>query len=110
MRSELSIAGTSTLAEMDNDIHAGQSPRRPLQPQQYEPGTERQKGSSKPRAAKAAKPTTMINGHIVGQSIASPEAQRKLAARRKDKVKLLESYVKMGMLTPGGKLTKSYGG
>ncbi|MBC7379393.1 MAG: hypothetical protein H7346_18400 [Burkholderiaceae bacterium] len=69
------------------------------------------KGLSKPRAAsKAVKPTTMINGHIVGQSIASPEAQRKLAARRKDKVKLLESYVKMGMLTPGGKLTKAYGG
>jgi hypothetical protein len=54
------------------------------------------------------------NGRIVGPTLTDPEVKRSLEASkaelRKTPDKLRARYVKSGLLTPGGKLTKTYGG
>lgn len=54
------------------------------------------------------------NGRIVGPTLNDPQVKKSLskskAQLRKDPEKLRAQYVKSGLLTPGGKLTKTYGG
>lgn len=54
------------------------------------------------------------NGRIVGPTLNDPQVKKSLSASkaqlRKDPEKLRAQYVKSGLLTPGGKLTKTYGG
>lgn len=54
------------------------------------------------------------NGRIVGPTLNDPEVEQSLTASkaelRKNPGKLRAQYVKSGLLTPGGKLTKRYGG
>lgn len=56
----------------------------------------------------------VVNGRLVGPTLNDPAVKQELSAfkaeLRKDPEKLREWYVKNGMLTPGGKLTKTYGG
>lgn len=54
------------------------------------------------------------NGRIVGPTLNDPQVKKSLAASkaelRKNPEKLRAQYIKSGLLTPGGKLTKAYGG
>ena len=56
----------------------------------------------------------VVNGRIVGPTLNDPAVKRELSAFKEDlrrnPEKLRDWYVKNGLLTPGGKLTKSYGG
>lgn len=56
----------------------------------------------------------MVNGRLVGQTLADPEVKRRVTEfkneLRKDPVKLRQWYVEQGLLTPTGKLTKEFGG
>jgi len=56
----------------------------------------------------------VVNGRIVGPTLNDPAVKQELSSfkseLRKDPEKLREWYVKNGVLTPGGKLTKTYGG
>jgi hypothetical protein len=76
---------------------------------------------SAPRAARASAHAVpkegglrMVGGRLVGPTLADPEVKRGLsdfkADLRSDPEKLREWYVKQGVLTKGGKLTKTYGG
>jgi len=59
-------------------------------------------------------PIRVVNGRIVSLTLNDPEIKKKMAARRAklraNPQALREEYVKAGILTPGGKLTKRYGG
>ena len=54
------------------------------------------------------------NGRLVGPTLNDPNVKKSLskskAELRKDPEKLRAQYIKSGLLTPGGKLTKTYGG
>ncbi|EPD34665.1 MULTISPECIES: hypothetical protein [Delftia] len=69
-----------------------------------------------PRTAKRAPrgAVWMDNGRLVSHSISEPDIWREVSAQRaelrKNPEKLKAEYVKRGILTPGGKLTKRYGG
>lgn len=56
----------------------------------------------------------MVNGRLVSLSLHDPvvkqEVQAKMAERRKDPAALRAYYVKEGVITPTGRLTKRYGG
>ncbi|MDH0423650.1 hypothetical protein [Delftia tsuruhatensis] len=56
----------------------------------------------------------MDNGRLVSHTISEPAIWREVSAQRaalrKDPEKLKADYVKSGVLTPGGKLTKRFGG
>ncbi|HSV77907.1 MAG TPA: hypothetical protein VLK85_01715 [Ramlibacter sp.] len=56
----------------------------------------------------------MVSGRLVGPTLNDPSVKQELssfkAELRKDPEKLRDWYVKSGLLTPGGKLTKKYGG
>jgi hypothetical protein len=56
----------------------------------------------------------MVNGRIVGPTLTDPQVQKELTAfkeeLRSDPEKLRDWYVKQGLLTPGGKLTKAFSG
>ena len=56
----------------------------------------------------------MENGRLVGPTLNDPAVKKELSAfkaeLRKDPEKLREWYVKNGLLTPTGKLTKAFGG
>lgn len=62
----------------------------------------------------AQSPIRVVNGRIVSLTLNDPEIRSRLEARRAklraDPQALREEYVKAGFLTPGGKLTKRYGG
>lgn len=54
------------------------------------------------------------NGRILGPTLNDPQVKKSLTASkaelRKNHEKLRAQYIKSGLLTPGGKLTKAYGG
>jgi hypothetical protein len=56
----------------------------------------------------------VVNGRIVGPTLNDPGVKQEISSfkseLRKDPEKLRDWYVKGGLLTPGGKLTKKYGG
>jgi hypothetical protein len=56
----------------------------------------------------------MVNGRVVGPTLNDPQVKQEVSSfkqqLRKDPQKLRDWYVKNGLLTPGGKLTKTYGG
>jgi len=56
----------------------------------------------------------MVNGRLVGPTLNDPAVKKRLGALkteiRKNPEKALDEYVKRGLLTQGGKLTKAYGG
>lgn len=56
----------------------------------------------------------VMNGRIVGPTLNDPAVKKELsvfkAELRKDPERLRAWYVKSGLLTPGGQLTKKYGG
>jgi hypothetical protein len=56
----------------------------------------------------------VVHGRLVGPTLNDPAVKLEIssfkAELRKDPEKLRAWYVKNGMLTPGGKLTKTYGG
>ncbi|MBC7604603.1 MAG: hypothetical protein H7255_18340 [Ramlibacter sp.] len=53
-------------------------------------------------------------GRIVSKTLADPDVAKRVKAikdkMRADPAKLRATYVKRGILTPGGKLSKAYGG
>lgn len=65
-------------------------------------------------ALTAERPLGIVNGRLVTVTLNDPSIKRKMAARRaklrKDPKALLDEYVKAGILTPTGKLTKRYAG
>jgi len=56
----------------------------------------------------------VVNGRLVGPTLADPAVKKRLAASksalREDPAKLRQEYVARGVLTKSGKLTKAYGG
>lgn len=53
----------------------------------------------------------LVNGRVVGKSIADPGIQEKLNASIGNGAAVLTSfYVSQGILTPDGKLSKRFGG
>lgn len=56
----------------------------------------------------------LVNGRLVGPTLNDPAVKKRLGALkteiRKNPEKALNEYVKRGLLTQGGKLTKAYGG
>jgi hypothetical protein len=75
-----------------------------------------QERPDRPRAHAIPKPKglRMMNGRLVGPTLNDPEVKRQLAEKkqelRKDPEKLRAWYVKHGVLTATGRLTKDYGG
>lgn len=67
-------------------------------------------------AAHATQPDAvwMSNGRLVSHTIVEPgfkrELEERMAALRSDLTVLKARYVKLGVLTKGGKLTSRYGG
>mgnify|MGYP001184991146 CR=1 FL=1 len=70
--------------------------------------------SHRKRIAMALDAVWVENGRLVSHTISEPAIKRLIekqcAERRKDPEALKEYYVKAGMLTKSGKLTKRYGG
>lgn len=64
--------------------------------------------------AKKAVALKVVNGRLVGPSLADPlvkrEADKSMAVHRKSVDTLRDYYIKAGVITKGGKLTKRYGG
>lgn len=56
----------------------------------------------------------VVNGRLVGPTINDPNVKKRLGQlkteQRKDPAKARDAYVKRGLITQGGKLTKAYGG
>lgn len=56
----------------------------------------------------------LVNGRLVGPTLNDPAVKKRLGALkteiRKNPEKALDEYVKRGLLTQRGKLTKAYGG
>ena len=56
----------------------------------------------------------LVNGRLVGPTLNDPAVKKRLGAIkteiRKNPGKALDEYVKRGLLTQRGKLTKAYGG
>lgn len=71
--------------------------------------TSRRKVADAPRDA-----VWMSNGRLVSHTLSEPSIKRainaELAELRKDPAALRAYYIKQGFLTPGGKLSKRYGG
>lgn len=69
---------------------------------------------SRSAAALASDAVWMSNGRLVSHSIVEPRFKRALlqymAALRRDPQALKDYYVRMGVLTKGGKLSSRYGG
>jgi hypothetical protein len=62
---------------------------------------------SKARAPKVR----VVDGRVVGKSIADPDVQKKLlGAHGQTRAGLTKFYVEQGILTPKGKLSKRFGG
>ena len=59
---------------------------------------------------KAAPKVRLVNGRIVGKSIADPDVQDKLTTPEQTRAGLTLFYVKQGILTADGKLSKRFGG
>lgn len=70
------------------------------------------------RASAHATPTSadvrVEGGRLVSKTLADPDVAQRIKAikdkMRADPVKLRAAFVKRGILTPGGKLSKAYGG
>lgn len=62
----------------------------------------------------AESPIGVVNGRVISLTLNDPEIKRKMEADRAklraNPQALREEYIKAGFLTPGGKLTKRYGG
>lgn len=69
---------------------------------------------TKMAALTAEHPIGVVNGRVISLTLNDPQIKRKMeAARAKLRANpqaLREEYIKAGVLTPGGKLTKRYGG
>lgn len=69
---------------------------------------------SRSAAARAPDAVWLSNGRLVSHSIVDPRFKRALlqhmAALRRDPLALKDYYVKLGVLTKGGKLSSRYGG
>jgi hypothetical protein len=75
------------------------------------------RASTKPQAhaiRESNRGVKVVDGRVVSASLADPAIRRNVTAlaeeRRKDRGTLLQEYVRQGILTPGGKLSKKYGG
>ena len=78
------------------------------------PRTAATGGSNVVRARGDRSSIRVVNGRLVSLTLHDPEVKREIAESmaelRRDPAKLRAYYVKQGLLTPGGKLTKRYGG
>lgn len=78
------------------------------------PRTAATGGGNVVRARAGRSSIRVANGRLVSLTLNDPEVKREITATmaelRRDPAKLKAYYVKQGLLTPGGKLTKRYGG
>lgn len=78
--------------------------------QKFAHASERAKAHAVPKNSELR----VVNGRLVGPTLNDPDVKKRLGALkselRKNPEKARDEYVKRGLITQSGKLTKAYGG